>query len=349
MPKVLLVGGAGYVGSVLAQELLERGYAVKILDRLYFGDDGLRDIRERVELVVGDMRTVDTSVIKDVAGVVNLGGLSNDPTAEYNPQANIEMNTLATQKLADFCVANGVRRYVFASSCSIYDRGVGNESADVLLDETSEVDPRAAYSSSKREAEKLLLEMVSDTFCPVILRKGTVYGFSPRMRYDLVVNTFVKSALLTGKMTLHYGGEMWRPLVDVRDVARAYIASLEAPEEKVKGEIFNVSFHNVRISELALRVRAALRQVGCDAEIVPDYGYHGVRSYRVSSAKIQRVLDFKPKVTIEESVKDMVKQIQKYGYTDYDNPRYYNIRWMRLLEEAHKVISITGAVFEAKG
>jgi nucleoside-diphosphate-sugar epimerase len=150
-------------------------------------------------------------------------------------------------------------------------------------------------------------------------------------------------------MTLHYGGEMWRPLVDVRDVARAYIASLEAPEEKVKGEIFNVSFHNVRISELALRVRSALREIGFEAEIVPDYGYHGVRSYRVSSAKIQRVLDFKPKVTIEESVKDMVKQIQKYGYTDYDNPRYYNIRWMRLLEEAHKVISITGAVFEAKG
>jgi nucleoside-diphosphate-sugar epimerase len=226
---------------------------------------------------------------------------------------------------------------------------VGNESADVLLDETSEVNPRAAYSSSKREAEKLLLEMVSDTFCPVILRKGTVYGFSPRMRYDLVVNTFVKSALSTGKMMLHYGGEMWRPLVDVRDVARAYIAGLEAPEDKVKGEIFNVSFHNVRISELSLRVRAALHETGCDAEIVPDYSYHGVRSYRVSAAKIQRVLDFKPKVTIEESVKDMVKQIQQYGYTDYDNPRYYNIRWMRLLEEAHKVISITGSVFEAKG
>ena len=349
MQKVLLVGGAGYIGSVLASELLERGYAVRILDRLYFGDSGLRDIRDRVELVVGDMRVLDAAVLRDVDCVVNVGGLSNDPTAEYNPKANYEMNALATKELADLCVANGVRRYVLASSCSIYDRGVGNESADVLLDESSEVNPRAAYSSSKREAEKLLLEMVSDAFCPVILRKGTVYGFSPRMRYDLVVNTFVKSALLTGKMMLHYGGEMWRPLVDVRDVARAYIASLEAPEENVKGEIFNVSFHNVRISELALRVRAALREINCDAEIVPDYGYRGVRSYRVSSAKIQRVLDFKPKVTIEESVKDMVKQIQKYGYTDYDNPRYYNIRWMRLLEEAHKVISITGSVFEAKG
>jgi nucleoside-diphosphate-sugar epimerase len=349
MTKVLLVGGAGYVGSVLAAELLERGYAVKILDRLYFGDVGLRDIRDRVDLVVGDMRTVDSAVFADVACVINIGGLSNDPTAEYNPQANAEMNTWATKKLADLCVANGIRRYIFASSCSIYDRGVGNESADVLLDETSEVYPRAAYSSSKHEAEKLLLGMVSDSFCPVILRKGTVYGFSPRMRYDLVVNTFIKSALTTGKMTLHYGGEMWRPLVDVRDVARAYIACVEAPEEKVKGEIFNVSFNNLRISELALRVRAALREIGYDADTVPDYGYHGVRSYRVSAAKVQRMLDFKPKVTVEESVKDMVKQIQKYGYTDYDNPRYYNIRWMRLLEEAHKVISVTGSVFEAEG
>ena len=349
MQKVLLVGGAGYVGSVLAHELLQRGYAVKILDRLYFGDDGLRGIRDRVELIVGDMRVMDTAALKDVDSVVNVGGLSNDPTAEYNPKANYEMNTLASKKLADLCVANGIRRYVFASSCSIYDRGVGNESADVLLDETSEVYPRAAYSSSKHEAEKLLLEMVSDNFCPVILRKGTVYGFSPRMRYDLVVNTFVKSALATGKITLHYGGEMWRPLVDVRDVARAYIAALEAPEEKVRGQIFNVSFHNIRISELALRTRAALREVGFDAEIVPDYGYQSVRSYRVSAAKIQRVLDFQPKVSIEESVKDLVKQIQSYGYTDFDNPKYYNIRWMKLLEEAHKVIGITGSVFEAGG
>lgn len=348
MQKVLLVGGAGYVGSVLASELLERGYAVKVLDRLYFGDAGLRDIRDRVELIVGDMRTVDKSALKNVDSVINIGGLSNDPTAEYNPHANHEMNTLATKKMADLCVEHGIRRYIFASSCSIYDRGVGNEAADVLLDETSPVYPRAAYSSSKYAAERLLLEMVSDKFCPVILRKGTVYGFSPRMRYDLVVNTFVKSALLTGKLVLHYGGEMWRPLVDVRDVARAYIACLEAPEEKVKGEIFNVSFHNIRISELALRVRAALREVGREAEIVPDYGYHGVRSYRVSAAKIERVLDFSPKVTIEESVKNMVKQIHQYGYTDYDNPRYYNIRWMKLLEEAHQIISITGSVFEAQ-
>jgi nucleoside-diphosphate-sugar epimerase len=347
MRKILLVGGAGYVGSVLAEELLERGLAVKILDRLYYGDNGLREIHDRVELVTGDMRVLDPGVLQDVDAVVNLGGLSNDPTAEYNPRANYEMNTTASVQLAEMCQEMGVRRYIFASSCSIYDRGVGNDQNDFLRDETTPVDPRAAYSGSKRAAEKELLKMAGDGFCPVILRKGTIYGFSHRMRYDLVVNTFVKDALSKGYITIHYGGEMWRPLVDVRDVARTYIATLRADEDVVKGEIFNVSFQNMRISELALRVRGALRDVGVNIDVRADYGYRGVRSYRVSAQKIQRTLNVRPKVSIEESVQNMVAQIRRYGYDDFDNPRYYNIRWMRLLEEAAKIITITGSVFEA--
>ncbi len=347
MSKILLVGGAGYVGAVLAEELLERGYAVKVLDRLYYGQDGLRDIRDRVELIVGDMRTAGPEVLEGVDAVINIGGLSNDPTAEYNPRANYEMNTVATRTLAAFCKQQGVRRYLFASSCSIYDRGVGDDRKDMLQDESAEVTPRAAYSRSKYEAERALLEMADRDFCPVILRKGTIYGFSPRMRYDLVVNTFVKDALSKGVLTLHYGGEMWRPLVDVRDAARAYIACLEAEEEKVRGQIFNVSFQNVRISELALRVREALRQEGVQVDIRPDYGYKGVRSYRVSALKIERTLGVRPQVTIEESVVDMVDKVRRYGYTDFDNPKYYNIRWMRLLEEAQQVIQVTGSVFEA--
>ncbi|MBU1878861.1 MAG: NAD-dependent epimerase/dehydratase family protein, partial [Chloroflexi bacterium] len=167
------------------------------------------------------------------------------------------------------------------------------------------------------------------------------------MRYDLVVNTFVKSAFTQGTLTLHLGGEMWRPLVDVRDVARAYIACLEAPEDKVKGQIFNVSYRNMRISELALRVQSALADVGVPVQIQPDFGYRGVRSYRVSTAKITRVLGFRPVVSVQESVEDLVEKIRRYGYTDFDNPRYYNIRWMRLLEEAQQIIGITGSVFEA--
>ncbi len=345
--KVLLVGGAGYVGSVVASELIERGHAVRILDRLYYGEAGLKPIRDRVDLIVGDMRRVRPEDLEGVEAVINLGGLSNDPTAEYNPQANHEMNTLATVKLAELCIAQGVRRYIFASSCSIYDRGVQDEPLDILQDETSEVDPKAAYSGSKRAAEKTLLEMVSKEFCPVILRKATIFGFSPRMRYDLVVNTFVKDALNKGFVTLHYGGEMWRPLVDVNDAARAYIACLHADESKVKGEIFNVSFQNFRISELAFRVRRALDEVGVKCDIRSDYGYRGVRSYRVSARKIERVLDVRPVVTVEDSVKNMVARIRDFGCSDFDNPRYNNIRWMQTLEEAQSVIAVTGSVFGA--
>jgi nucleoside-diphosphate-sugar epimerase len=342
---ILIVGGAGYVGSVLTEELLERGYSVKVLDRLYYGIDGLSEVRDRVTLLREDMRTAGPEVLDGVDAVINVGGLSNDPTAEYNPQANYEMNTLATQTLAELCRKNGVRRYIFASSCSIYDRGIGNDSKDEIQNEQSEVNPRAAYSGSKYDAERILLEMADDDFCPVILRKGTIYGFSPRMRYDLVVNTFVKDALSKGHISLYYGGEMWRPLVDIRDAARAYIAALEADENLVRGEIFNVSAQNLRISELALRVREALRPLDVNFDIRPDYGYRGVRSYRVSSEKIRQVLGFRPEVTVEQSAEDIVKNIRRYEYLDFDNPKYYNIRWMQMLEQAQSIIGVTGSVF----
>lgn len=347
--RILVVGGAGYVGSVLVRELLDRGYAVRVLDRLYFGDAGLKEHRDRVDLVVGDMRMVGCSILDNIDSVVNIGGLSNDPTAEYNPKANEEMNTVAAETLANLCLSCGVRRYLFASSCSVYDRSFLNDGNDHLLDEESEIAPRTAYASSKYAAEKLLLDMTSDRFCPVILRKGTIYGFSPRMRYDLVVNTFVKDALSKGCITVHYGGEMWRPLVDVQDVAQAYITCLTVPEEKVKGQIFNIVYRNMRISELALRVRETLREMGITVEIRAAYTYRGVRTYRASGGKIQQELGFRPRVTVEEAVRTMVSKIREYGYDDFSNPRYDNIQWMRLLEDAAKVIAVTGSVFEVPG
>ncbi len=344
--KVLLVGGAGYVGSVLAQELLERGYAVKVLDRLYYGADGLAPIRDRCELVVADMRCITADDLCDVDAVVNIGGLSNDPTAEYNPRANFEMNTLAAEKLAELAVHAGVRRYILASSCSIYDCGVGDESRDQVQDESAPVAPRAAYAVSKFEAEQRVLALASEHFAPVVLRKGTVYGYSPRMRYDLVVNTFVKDALSRGEISLFYGGEMWRPLVDVRDVARAYVTCLEADLEAVRGEIFNVAYRNMRISEVALRVRFALRELGVACDVRPDYSYRGVRSYRVHTRKIEQRLGFVPLVSVEDSVRDMVEKIRQSGATDFDNPKYYNIRWLKLIEEAERILGSAGSIFD---
>jgi nucleoside-diphosphate-sugar epimerase len=345
--KVLVVGGAGYVGSVLVQELLERGYGVRVLDRLYYGDEGLRSVADRIELIVGDMRRPPEGVFEDLLAVVNLGGLSNDPTAEYNPRANYEMNATASIQLAEQCIAHGVPRYVFASSCSIYDRGLTDEHRDVVLDEETPVAPQAAYSSAKREAEIRLKELAGPAFTPVILRKGTVFGYSPRMRYDLVVNTFVKDALTRGVITLHAGGEMWRPLVDVHDAAQAYLLAIQAPAELVSGQIFNVVQKNYRISELALQVREALRASGVACDIHPDYTYRGVRNYRVAGTKLQRVLGFQPKLDVHSAVVHMVARIGDAQSSDFGNPKYYNIQWMRVLEQAQKLAHGHGSVFDA--
>jgi nucleoside-diphosphate-sugar epimerase len=347
MSVVLLVGGAGYAGSVLAGELLEQGYAIRILDRLYFGEQGLAGIRDRVELVVGDVRAVPAAALDGVETVINVGGISNDPTAEFNPRANHDINTTASVALARSCLEHGVRRYVYTSSCSVYDRGVLDEAQDVVADETSPVDPPGAYAKSKLAAERQLLPMASTDFCVSILRLGTLFGFSRRMRYDLVVNTFVKDALYRGRIVLHSGGEMWRPLTDVRDAARACLTLLRADPGRVTGQVYNAVHRNFRISELALRVRRALMGVGVPAEIEADYGHRSIRSYRVSSRKLLEELKVQPGLTVEDSVRHMVESIRRYGYEDYENPIYYNIVWLRLLEQAHSVIRIGGGVFEA--
>ena len=344
--SILVVGGAGYLGCVLVEELLQRGYAVTVFDRLFFSDAGLQRVRDRVRLLPGDIRSMPPQVMEGASAIINLAGLSNDPTAEYNPEANHQMNTVATRALAELARSQGVNRYLFASSCSIYDVGVVDEERDVLLNEDAAVQPHAAYAVSKLAGEKELLALQDETFSPVILRMGTLFGFSPRMRYDLVVNTFVKDAFLKGRVNLHYGGQMWRPLVDVRDAARAYLVALEAPNSLVAGEIFNVVSENYRISELALRVREGLRAKGMDAEIQATFQYAGIRNYRVSGRKISARLNYKPVVAVEESVKDMVEKIREYGYTDFDNDRYYNIRWMKLLEHVKRLIDITGTIFE---
>lgn len=344
MNKVLVVGGAGYVGSVLVDELLAVGFSVRILDRMFYGRQSAERFLDRVELVTGDMRDFDESHVEDCAAVINLGGLSNDPTAEFNPKANEELNTRASVRVAEVAKRAGVPRLLFASTCSIYDRGVGDDARDLLLDEESPVEPRAAYATSKLAAERAILPMTSDTFAPLIFRKGTIFGFSPRMRYDLVVNTFVKDALSKGRISVHYGGAMWRPLIDIRDVARAYVMGLQAPADVIRGQVINLSAGNFRISELALRVQHALRELGVDVELDIEFGYRLVRSYRVSAEKAGRVLGFQPQVTVEESVERMVAAIEDHGYTDFSHPRYYNIEWMKVLEEAVDIVATHGYV-----
>jgi nucleoside-diphosphate-sugar epimerase len=295
------------------------------------------------------MRDVGESHVADCGAVINIGGLSNDPTAEFAPKANEEMNTHASIRVAEVAKRAGVERLIFASTASIYDRGVGEESRDVLLDEGAPVDPKAAYATSKLAAERGILPLSDADFAPVAFRQGTVFGFSPRMRFDLVVNTFVKDALSEGKLHVFYGGEMWRPLIDVQDVARAYVTALECDADLIGGQVFNLATGNFRISELALRSQRALQRLGITVDLDVDYSYRMVRSYRTSPEKVQRVLGFTPRVKLEESIERMVQEIRRRGYTDFSHPRYYNIEWMKYLEETVSIVSRHGYVLSKPG
>jgi nucleoside-diphosphate-sugar epimerase len=326
--KVLVTGGAGYIGVVLCERLLQAGHDVRVLDRLYWGRKPIEHLADRIDVVQQDVRNFDVSVLDGIDGVVHLAGLSNDPTAEYNPKANWEMNAVATQTLAVACKRKGIGRFTFGSSASIYD-GLG----DGTFDESTKASPRGAYSRSKFEAEQVLLREADSRFAPVILRQGTVYGYSTRMRLDLVVNTFIKDALLRERLFLHGGGWMWRPLVDVTDVAEAHLRCLEAPAGVVGGQIFNVVHDNFQIRQLAMLVAGSLslhhRHVRLENAPVPKIN----RNYRCANRKLHDAIGFTPRVTVLESIERVLSFLPIDNPVELAHPRYYNIDWMTLIDE----------------
>jgi nucleoside-diphosphate-sugar epimerase len=330
---VLVTGGAGYVGCRLVPFLLDAGYRVRIFDVMFYGDAGLDRIRDRVEVVEGDIRHVQPELLDGVSAIINLAGLSTEPAAEYRPEANHDINFKAAVELARLAKHKKVARFVQASSGSIYDVGAGHPEKDIVHTEDSPVQPFRIYSISKREAEKEILALADDEFSPVVIRKGSIYGYSPRMRFDLVVNAFVLNALQVGRLVLHNGGEMWRPLLSIQDAAAAYALLLEAPADKIRGEIFNITNGNFRISELALRVQKKLGEIGVRCEIEPDYSYRNLRSCQASGQKITERLGFTPKVTVEQTVVDLVEKIKGGAFHDVADPSYHNIRWLDLLED----------------
>lgn len=336
---ILVAGGGGYIGCILVPRLLERGYRVRLLDRLYFGEEPLAQFRDRIELVVADVRDIPGEALRDVDGVINLSGLSNDPTAEFNPEANWQMNAIATENLGAECLRRGIERFVFASSCSLYD-GL----PPGIHDEDAPIKPRAAYATSKRYAEESLIRLAGEGLCPVMMRNGTVYGWSPRMRFDLVVNTFVKDALLEGHLKLHGGGWMWRPLVDVCDCADAMIATYEAPAEKVRGEIFNVVHSNYQIRELAMIVAGSVELTGRSVALEEFPAPALTRDYECTNAKLSTRLGFIPRRSVLEAVSDLLEKVADEDRAYLTDPRRYNIRWLELLDEIKPVLDSFPAV-----
>jgi nucleoside-diphosphate-sugar epimerase len=346
--RVLVTGGAGYIGTILCRQLIEAGHTPVVLDRFFWGYEPLAGLD--VETISGDIRDLREDWFDGVDAVCHLGGLSNDPTAEYNTDANWQMNAVATARLVEMCKRRGIERFTFASSASIYDTESSSsdlERSPIMCDETTDVQPRGAYSLSKREAEKIVLSAADETFAPVIFRQGTVYGYSPRMRFDLVVNTFIKDAVLHRRLFLHGGGWMWRPLVDVLDVARVHVAALSAPLGILRGQIFNVLEENYQIRQLAMLVAGSLAlldppiRVDLTETPLPKL----VRNYRMSNGKLTKALNFTPSITVLESITDMLAKLPIDRVDEFGHPRYYNIRWMTLLENVHETQSRFSSIY----
>jgi len=328
---VLVTGGAGYIGCRLVPALLARGHEVTVVDKLYFGDAGLESSRSRIRFYAADIRDIPPAAFDGVHAIVHLAGLSNDPTAEYNPAANLQINTEATIALAKQAKQRKIEKFVFASSCSIY---YTLQPDDVLRGEDYPIAPKAPYSFSKHEAEKGLIALADDNFSPVMLRKGTVFGQSERMRYDLVINTFTKDAYSSRRLVIHAGGRMWRPMLHIDDAVEAYIATLEAPRSLVHRQVFNVLSDNFRVVTMAYEVRHVLEQhkgIRLDLQ-VQHVGTS--RSYRVDGAKFHDTLGVKFSNPIGTAVDEIWNKLEEG--TEYDHPIYYNIRWLELLTDMQK-------------
>lgn len=317
--RVLITGGAGYVGSVLVRLLIDRGHLVRVVDSGFFG---LEHVDARAELIYGNILDFDPEWLDGIEAVIHLAGLSNDPMAAFSPSLNYLLNAGGAAIVAQAAKDAGVRRFVFGSTCSVYGLDDGEP-----LTEEHPTSPPFPYAISKLMAERQLECLTDDTFRPIILRKGTVVGWSPRMRFDLVTNTMVKTALVEGKIVVH-NPRLWRPLIDVEDAGNAYRRALEADLE-ITG-IFNIAGRNFTLDELGTIVADGLRKVGIDVAVHTE-NRADVRSYRVATDKAAKVLGFHSTKPMSQTVSEVIKKAMAQPVSDLEHTRYYNIRQMQRL------------------
>ncbi|GAB4471767.1 MAG: hypothetical protein Kow00124_09180 [Anaerolineae bacterium] len=322
--NVLVIGGAGYIGSALLPRLLEKGYNVRLLDLLLFGPDPIRPVigHPHLEIVYGDFLQMD-QVVKAMRGmdaVIHLGAIVGDPACELSTGLTIEVNLMATRMIAEVARCMKVNRMIFASTCSVY--GASSE----MLDEHSALNPVSLYASSKIASEKVLLSLAGPDFSPVILRFGTVYGLSGRTRFDLVINLLTAKAAVDHKITV-FGGDQWRPFVHVDDAARAILMVMEAPLAVVRGQVFNVGSNeqNYTIRQVAEIIKGIIPE----AEVVESGQDSDLRNYRVSFNKIQRTIGFTPIWTVEQGVLQVLDAIRSGRVEDYQSPKYSNLKYLR--------------------
>lgn len=320
--KVLIAGGAGYIGSFLIPRLIDRGYNIDVVDLLWFGNHLPKEVniiqKDVFELHEDDLQTYDQ--------VIFLAGLSNDPMAEFSPAMNFVFNASAPAYLGYISKRAGVKRFIYAGSCSVYGYTV-NE----LYDEESPAVSNYPYGISKLQGEKASLQMIDDDFSVICFRQGTVSGYSPRMRLDLIVNTMFKTAIERNEILVN-NPSIWRPILSIEDATHAYIRAIEA-SPKISG-IFNIASGNYTVGEVADSVKSIVEsrynlKIKLNIKNIQDF-----RNYKVSVEKAINILSFKPKHDVESILENLCDNFEKFK--DFQNPNYYNIEVFKTINSSLK-------------
>ena len=326
--RVFVTGGGGYIGSVLIPKLLDQGHSVMVLDRFFFGRETLRD-HPRLEVVVGDTRRLSGDQFKDVNAVIDLAAISNDPSGDLFESATWAINDRARVRCAQLAKEAGARRYVLPSSCSVY----GFQSAELVSTEDSPTNPLTTYAKANLAAESGVLALSDDQFCVAVARQATVYGYSPRMPFDLAINGMTYGAWKTGELPLMRDGSQWRPMVHVEDTAEALIHLMTADESLVQGEVFNVG-SEMNVYQIGQLGSTVADTVAGDVSI-NWYGDPDHRSYRVSFEKIEST-GWKALRRAEDGVKDVTAALER-GDTDR-TPKTITLDWYKALVQFRSIL-----------
>jgi nucleoside-diphosphate-sugar epimerase len=327
--KLLIAGGAGYVGSVLIPRLLDRGYEVDVVDLFWFGNH----LPPQAGIIKKDIFHLSVEDLEPYDQVIFLAGLSNDPMAEFSPSKNFIFNAAAPAYLAYTAKKAKVKRYIYASSCSVY-----GYTENELYDETRPVSSKFPYGISKLQGEQAAIQLADEHFSVIALRKGTISGYSPRMRFDLIVNTMVKHAIREHMITVN-NPSIWRPILGIEDAATAYIRAVEAGS--TLSGIFNIASGNYTVGEVADLVKRAVEE-RLDLRINLNINhFEDFRNYKVSVDKASNVLSFHPTEDVRSIVGSLVDNMDKFQ--DWDNPLYSNIQAFKKLESEMEVPTMSGA------
>lgn len=334
LKRILVTGHNGYIGSVMAPHLAQAGYEVTGLDTGYFSECNLVPDLGQVPAIKKDLRDLTASDLQGFDAIVHLAALSNDPIGNLNDTWTEEINYQASVRLAELARAAGVKRFLFSSSCIMYG------SADALVvTEDSPLDPKTEYARSKVKAERALSDLAKEGFSPVFLRNGTIYGVSPRMRFDTVLNDLVGSAVTTGKVVVYSDGKPWRPVLHVQDVARYFQAVLEAPTEKIHNQAFNTGANELNHQIIELAEIAVKTVPGCKLEMVPKPGADQ-RTYKADFGKFARTFpDFRFKWNAVSGAAELYEAFRRAGLThaDYTDKKFTRLKWLRYLLDSGRL------------